>query len=299
MNKKIKSIKSIRLINRIDSIYDEEIQIREVPASLEFYDENGRIIEETNYSASGDLNEKYQYFYNKNNFIIKKNTFLTEDEIAEEKNIERDEKGNILSYQVKYMDGSIDIANYQYENELLRQILVKDEDDEISLKHEFNYDENLNLIWEKKQDEFGFEYEITRVYSDKLLTKEVKKLFREEVELESNYVYGANKQLIEKKTKADNGIVFEHVLNEYDSENRNIKSIIIDDNAKTIVYNKFDKDSNEITQYAEDENGNRIHRIEREFENGLLMKSNVEIYGPENRLQTKYSVIKKYEFYDV
>jgi len=299
MTKNIKSIQSFRIVHRLDSIHDSEIQIKEIPSSYELFDENGNLIEEVNYSATGDLNEKYQYFYDENNWIIKKHLFLSEDEVAEIKTISRDENGNIQSYEIEYMDKSIDKADYSYENGLLKQILVEDEDGEISLKHEFNHDENSNVIWEKKQDEFGLEFEINRVFSDNLLIKEVKKLFREDLELESVFEYDNENQLIQKKTTANNGMVLEHSINEYDEKNRNSKSTIIDDDVKTFVFNKFDDDSNEVLQYAEDEAGNRVHKIEREFDAGLLKKSDVEIYGPENRLQTKYSIIKKYEFFEV
>lgn len=297
-DKKVKQIEVFKEFIILDSIHDDDLQTKEALSSVNKFDENGNLIYELNNDADGNFIEKYEYEYDENNHIVKKISYMDGDEIAELKTISRNEDGKIQHYELKYFDGSSDIANYTYdEKDNLLKIESKDEDGDISLLHEFEYDEESNIVVEKKTDDFGAEFELNNTYENGKITKEIKQKFREDITTTTNFEYDEEGRISSKKVVADNGLVFENINYEYNDDGKTSKITIIDDEFPQYVYFEYDNKGNQLAQTAKDAKGNLIHKVNRVYEDGILKETNFEIYGPEFRLQSKYKEVNKYTYY--
>ena len=181
MTKKIKSEK----IYRVEIIPEQEeepvIENGTLQSHYE-YDENGNPGLEIQYDTDGILTEKNEYTYDGSGKVSGILIYDENGEVLERKSIERDEKGNILSEKVHYLDGSYDTLNYIYEDgKFIEKKLVDDEgvleavekysysgdnllrvekineEGELVYKHENEYDENgvlkASSVWSSEDGE--------------------------------------------------------------------------------------------------------------------------------------------------
>ena len=188
-NKRIRTATATRLQITLKSIHDEELQEVELPTSYKEYDEEGHLIKEVSWDDSGSLSEKYDYVY-ANGRKVEEISYLDEEDIAEHHRFEYD-GDKIAKAHISYMDGTEEVCNYTYENDLLVKKESIDEDGDEGEKEFFLYEEGQLIRYEKHGD-FGEEEVTTQKWDNKKLIERDQRLLLEEDRVLINNEYNNN-----------------------------------------------------------------------------------------------------------
>ncbi|MDA3912451.1 MAG: hypothetical protein PF448_13945 [Bacteroidales bacterium] len=129
-------------------------EINEDPIKSEFieYDQAGNIVLSIKYDEEGNIIEKSEFTYDNDNRKLTEKQYLSEDEIAEEHRFTYDDKGELSEIHTDYAEGYSSTRKIQYnpkENERIE--LEIDEDDEMEEKHVFKYHETHGKLTERAE----------------------------------------------------------------------------------------------------------------------------------------------------
>lgn len=193
--------------------------------SLIEFDENGNEIRREIYAGPQFLETKTIYSYNIKGLLIEEINYGENEEETDRTNIERDDDGNPLKTIITYADSSKTIKSYKREDNN-KTITVSEESDEgefeslekifLDLKgniiQRISYDEEENII--EKHD---FEYN-----DNNDIIKEISFTGKEKVS-ETHFIYDEKNNIIKRIILNSEGELIDRALYKYDENGRNIE----------------------------------------------------------------------------
>jgi len=78
----------------------------------EYWNENGNLLKEIEYNEEGLLISKNVFDYNEKNFLINEKNYIDNEELSQERIINRNGAGLTIKERINFMDGSHTIKNY-------------------------------------------------------------------------------------------------------------------------------------------------------------------------------------------
>lgn len=299
----IKSIKSVSLY-RYDilenGLADEIENWGDFIQTKTEYAADNRITKEITFGHWGEPDEVIEYEYDENDLLKEERYFHGGEEVSESVIYIRDANRNIISELHRFLDGSEDVTDYQY-------------------------DEQSRLISKIQTDSEGsVERQEFYQYSGELLVSESIEEINSNLVTKNSYSYN-NEGILEQSEQfiSDDG-KSERTVNQFDESGKRIKALkyntqdklieitrynyqdnllqeIEDENQKGKSYIKFyyDEQGNITTQEEMNENGEVISTIERTFdEDGRLLEATIYIDGLNYRPNQHYMIRYAYEFFE-
>lgn len=297
MEKKVKSVTLHKTDFVAGDVTAETLSEKTYKYSYTEFDAAGNPVKEIRYNQGGGIEEKYEYGYDENGKRISETDYLDEHEIAERKKIIRDEKGDIISVEVHYQDGSVDTTTYSYnqEGKPVEKTTTNDEG-EVEMKEVNEYD--MGKLVKKEQTEEG-----------ELILRETYH-YREDGNIESSARWTLAEDILFENKFDKKGNIVES--KKYD-EDRNLLGVTrydIDENGKvtgmaeetgfgiTRTSIEYDESGNPVKQEELDPEGNLLSRIERKFdENGNVTESRVFIDFMGRAVNQNYLIRYEYEYH--
>lgn len=300
MKKSIKTETIFKINTVIENINSEELNLKENKYSYKEINKEGNITLEINYDAFGAVAEKIVRTFDDNSNLIEEIYYDEGEEIAERKTYERADDGALKFEYTHYLDGSADTLSYQYDNEknIVSKVL-KDDEDYVESTEKFEYknnklvkkevfDENNNLTEKEtyEYDENGNVIEYFNQDNDKYNEFRIVNKYDEAGSRTKSLKYNSRKQLIQKSTFS------------VDEKNRVTKIIEEDPKGVTTTYLKYDNKSNVIFQEEFNANNEINSRVERKFdEDSNILESKGFIDMHSMGINQNYILKYKYEFF--
>lgn len=269
--------------------------------SVAEFDRNGLTTSRSSYSADGLLSERYAWEYDQNGQVTSEIYSTEEAEPSETITYHRDENGRVISETKKYLDESVDVTTYQYDNEgkLAEKVTVDDEGvtgarekfewkDGFLAKHEITDEEGNRVLAE----EF-----LTDARGNVLEHKRVNEESGENFRIVTKYDE-SNRKISEKLYNENNHLV-ESTRYIPDEQGRIAASVVKSDQGENTTRHWFDERGYELGQEETDLDGNLIFRVEHSLnESNQLAFSNVFISGNGQRMGQHYELKYEYEWFD-
>jgi hypothetical protein len=265
------------------------------------FDRKGNLTEQSVYSQDGVLVERTVNEYDENGFLVREKFFVEEFEPSEEKSYERDENGMVIRELKHYIDGSVDITNYNYDSQhrIISKITINDEgeteqtvineyrDDFLASTRILDGDGNVLKLDEFKYDEKGNSVEHKRFDADSG---------------DNAFVvthYNSHGRKLEEIGFDEEGDEVSKTLYSED-ESGNLLSIIEENPHKDVVIKfTYDERGNAILQEEVDNEGRQLVSVKREFNtDNNLVRSEVYIDGQGKTLPQHYEIKFEYTFFE-
>lgn len=273
--KQIRSTTLFKYDYIIEDINADQIELKGAKYSYTEFDEKGNVLQEVRYNKSGGIEEKYGNNYNELGQLIEEIIYLSNDEIAQHKTFEYNQKGSIEKAYKHYQDESKDTIGYYYENDLIIRKTTTDSDGEEEIREEFEY-KNKKLVARKV-----FEFE--------------------ELVLDETFDYDNSENLVEqtKWTKEDQDSKYYNVFNEKGNLIKTLTSNIQDQvlakseyfysdqgllekieeesiHGKNTTVLEYDEHNNSTLQIEKDQHGEINNKAVRKYdENNDVVESEV------------------------
>lgn len=269
--------------------------------SVAEFESNGLTTSRSSYSADGVLSERYVWEYDKNGQVTSEIYFTEETEPSETITYQRDENGLVMRETKKYLDESVDVTTYQYDDErrLAEKVTVDDEGvtgmrekfvwkDGFLVKHEITDEEGNRVLAEEfVNDARG------NVLEHKRVNEEAGENFRIVTKYDDS-----NRKISEKLYNEDNQLV-ESTHYIPDKHGRIATSVVTSEQGENTTRHWFDERGYELGQEETDNDGNLIFRVEHSLnENNQLAFTNVFISGNGQRMGQHYELKYEYEWFD-
>lgn len=298
----MKSIKSITINNAFVN-QDGETEY-EFLSSLTRMDQNGKVLEEINWSDQDTLESKSSFVYDDEGHLLEEAAFLNEEDVSDQKKYIYDSDGRISRIEVQYGDGSLSKQVFEYkggktlmtitdengefegseerifnENGNIVEYTRKGPENETESQYLYQYDENQNLTASVELDRDG-DIRVKRIYEYDEKNRRISDTgynLAGEVIYSRTYLYNDADQ-IEEETVDEYTIVFE-----YDDSGRD---------SRHLTYKNDDLESIKLFRYNEDgllaeeisvQSGERYtivpHLLSEENTNFLSRKYSYEFYS--------------------
>ncbi len=234
--------------------------------SLREFDKDGNLLLEISYSTEGGINEKNEFQYDRSGKLAKSLIYGDDDEPLESKVIYRDEKQKILKEEIIYLDGSIDIVEYRYQDESLKEKIQKTDEDEIELREVFDYQGDDLKHYERYDEDGRLVYRLDNTFEENKISQteifstengeSTKQLvyFNDSGRREAELRYNSQGKLVEKNT-------FEE-----DEEGRVISMTEENLSGKNTTTMSYNNEGRLVSQEETDVNGQLISHLEREYD---------------------------------
>lgn len=294
--KKIHRIESKRFnyIKRLGQA--SEIQVIEFPNAVKEFDENGNVLLDLQFDNHGNISEKIEFAY-KEGKLIKKTTYIDEDEVADISNYHYDTTAKLSYVIVEFIDGTQDKIVYKYNSN--GNLINKASEDGEGSQEEMRYENNL-LVYHKIVDDFDeLEREEFRTYSiDGKLVEMRLRTFNE-----------GDLQTVEVVCDAEGRTTREMVFNSksrklaeknlsYDSFGNLIKIVSNDENGLSTLEMIYDSNNNEIEQIETNDDGEIQHQVKRTYsaENEVI-RSEIQIFNYGRAIDLHYVIETNYTYF--
>lgn len=294
--KKVHRIESKRLnyIKRIGQ--SSEIQVVEVPSAFKEFDENGNVILDMLYDNHGNISEKIEFAY-LNGKLIKKTTYIDEDEVADISHYSYNNQGKLEYAIIEFIDGSKDKILYNYDAN--GNLIHKASEDGEGSQEEMRYENNL-LVYHKIVDDFDeLEREEFRTYSNEGKLVEMRLRTFNEGDLQTVEV------ICDAEGRAVKEIIFnsksrklgEKILS-YDSKGNLVKIVSNDENGLSSLEMMYDGFNNEIEQIETNEEGEVQHHVKRTYnELNEVVHSEIKIFNYGRAIDLHYVIETNYTYF--
>lgn len=214
-------------------------------ASHTEFDEGGRVISQSSFSAGGLLAEKVVMAYDSDGRVVHETYYVDDEDPSEEKSYEYDAEGKIMKQLKHYLDGSADVTHYEYnESGLLIEKRTVDDEDMVDSRETF--------VWEEG-----------RLVTHLLVDAEENQLLRED------FKYDGKGNMVEHVKDDDAAGEFFRLVVEYNSDGRKIWEKLYDDQGKL-----FD-----TTWFEEDEQGRVVQTVEESSKSRKVKHFNFDDRG--------------------
>lgn len=298
MKKKIKSNTLYRISTLVKGPGGEETETRRYKYSYSEYTEDGQMLVDIRYNEDGEVEEKYVNKYDSSGRLSEELTYLTEDEIAEHKSYERDEKGQIFRAFKHYQDGEKDTIHYtrdeagnlvekvtidSYNEEEARET-IEYKENKITHRSVFEYDE-LTL-----EESFTYDPDGNMSGHTKWSTEDEDSRFVSEFDTSGNLVRAMRYSMKDE--------LLSRVVYTYEG---NLLTLIVDESTtgKNTTTLKYDAKGNLTEQVEVNKNGQINNQANRKYnENGEVSESEVFINYHGRGVNQHYVLEYAYEYYD-
>ncbi len=284
----------------LKSASDDELEELEYLFAKTQFNKDGKVINEKQYNASGQLMQEYIYKYNESGFLVEEILQEEDGMIAVHKTWEVDDKGKILREFHHYMDETYDTLTFFYDDQgkpikketidpdgdlesieqltwdgdHITQVLMQDADGDVLSEKKTRYDDQGNIIEVEEYD------------------GSVGESSKKEIEY---YPSGNQKQVL---TYNDSGQLVEKVQMKEDAEKRIVQVVEETTARKNTINFSFDGKGNIIHQEEFDRNGELAGKVNRVYdENNRLLSSKVFIRGDGRGLSRNYTLRQEYVYY--
>ncbi len=300
MKKLIKSITSYREDYLLKNAQTDKIDTKKFKLSYTEYNKQDKIIEDIRYNQDGSIEQMYKYRYDDKGQMIEETLSYSEDETAEKRTFELDDKGLVKKEFRPYLDGSVDtlVYNYDSENNLIEKTII-DSDNDIDSKEVFEYN-NKKLTKESayegtdnlisyniyKYDEAGNRVETIKWEAEDNKKIKIVDCFNEKGSRTKSLVYNSLNQLISKTI--------------FIEENDKIIQIIEENQYKKDTTNIiYDKKGNIIEEKEYNIKNQLNHKVTKEYnDNNDIIESAVFIDRHEQGINQDYVVRYEYEMFE-
>ena len=284
----------------LKSASDDELEELEYLFSKTVFNEDGKVINEKQYNARGELIQEYIYKYSGSGFLIEE--ILQEEDgiIAVHKTWDLDDKGKILREFRHYMDETFDTVTFFYDDKgkLIKKETI-DPDGDLENIEELTWDDGYIARMLVKDADGNVLSEKNTRYDDKGNIIEVEEYdgsvgdsSKKEIEY---YPSGNQKQVL---TYNDSGQLVEKVQMKEDAEKRIVQVVEETTARKSIINFTFDEKGNIINQEEFNRNGELVGKVSRIYdEHNMLISSKVFIHGDGRGLSRNYTLRQEYLYY--
>lgn len=255
------------------------------------------LLEET-WDASGQLTERYIKAYDDLGRLVKESLYQDEEEMAEERQLEYDAEGRLDKERRQYLDGSISVTSYSYD-EQGRRLVAKcvDEEGEEESVEETAYRGNAKA-WEKRT-EYG-----EPVWSREWKEDEKGRIIRyrledhaEETLMEHEYLFDSDDRLSEERVYR-NGRLIQIRRQTYDAEGRIVSVYNQNERGEETAAFEYDAQGRQLAQEVRDGDGNFLHEVLRTYDGeGNILTSAVRMTDPSTGAEHSYRLDYHYEYY--
>lgn len=291
--RKIKSISKFITTYNLTTTYDDTVEETKRFLSYIEYDMNGNTCCDKTYNEEGICENYCKRVYNENHQMAEEylfemeedipyesrknkfdeNGFLIESEVnyLEEKVLEKfsyNKNGNLIEKTIVYPDGYSYIENkYSWKNDLLVEECDFQDEDSMSIRKIYMYDEKNRLVALEEHD-FNQDNKITEnyEYNDFGMTQQTVLNFKGEIMIKRNFTYDENGLMLERIVETPSQFI--RYIFEYDENNLLVKESRLNKDEliltlKEISYNE-DKEEIEANVYSRNivENNDELMLIE-------------------------------------
>jgi|AntAceMinimDraft_17_1070374.scaffolds.fasta_scaffold06264_6 antitoxin component YwqK of YwqJK toxin-antitoxin module len=283
MKKLIKSITSYRKDYLLKNAQTNKIDTKEFKLSYTEYNRQNKIVKDIRYNQDGSIEQMYKYRYNDKGQMIEETLSYSENEIAEKRTFELDDKGLVKKEFRPYLDGNVDtlVYNYDSENNLIEKTII-DSDNNIDSKDVFEYN-NKKITKESVYEEADnlISYNIYKYDEAGNIVETIK------WEAEDNKKIKIVDFFIEKGSRTKSLV--------YNSLNQLIsKTIFIEENDRIIQVLEEDQYKKDTTNITYDKKGNIIEEKEYNIKNQLNHKV-IKKYNDNNDIIESAVFIDRHE----
>ena len=225
-----------------------------------------------------------------------------EDEVLTEwRELVRNEEGRVDKELLHYLDGSIDVIEYSYNeaNQLISRIQTNS-DEEIE-KQENNVYEDGKLIKEEIIDQDGNVTVLnTYSYAEKgILEESIHELFNDGKSTRLIHAFdeaGRRQKSLRYNDKNQLVEISRYVIDDMD---RVVQIEDEDQHKKSLTTIEYDDAGNIVSQLERDKNDEIISSVERRYsQDNRVLESKVYMSGQGHRQDQEYTLIYKYEYFE-
>jgi YD repeat-containing protein len=265
MSKIIKSEKIFRAPFHKEN-EDEPMLSEKALQSYNEYDPQGNLLLEISYDPEGSITEKNEYAWDAAGRLIRSVIYGDDGEILEKTEIHRDGKGNPVQEFIHYLDGSVDKVEYRYENELLKEKIQHNEDDEQESRETYDYEDGRIVLLERYDEEDRLVYQAKNTFENGVIresriwssvegeTYTLVTLFNKEGRRLEECRYDEKEKMIERN------------LYEEDDKGRVIKVVEEDRNRKNTTELEYNDKDLLVYQVETDVHGQVVSEVHREYD---------------------------------
>lgn len=290
-----------RTVETIDFVIDNErgteVETHAYRSEHVTFNDKGDVLTEESWDFQGQLNERYTREYDGEGRLSK--VCLHQDGIgvAEERELEYGDNQKLVGEILKYQDGSISKTTYNYDDSGNRtSVLCQDEDGEEEFREEMEYDKDGNRLGHKRYDygelswAKGWEYDGDGNVVKTMETDE------HGDSVERNYTIGKEGEILEEREYREGKLVA--VRQQSFDKNGNIVRILNEDTGsfEKVVFS-YDQAGNQVLQEGFNREGEKLHRVEREYdEHNNVKETRVWMFDLVSGLTRRYSLRYQYEY---
>ncbi len=302
MDKKIKRLTVYRTNLVLNSAADDEPSLKEFIVSESHYEPVfGKLLKETQYNESGQVDQVMAYSYNENGFVTSEELLEADGSILEKKTWQPGTEGRIAREFVHYADGSADRIEYEYDE--MGRVIKKvrfDEDDLIESVELFDYEaDRLSreaLLGSK--GEMLAETIFTFNESGKV-HELISNNAEEDIWVRKVYRYNEAGQPVSVTTFNKHGEPVARITYENDELGRPRQITEENRRQKNTVEMEYNERGEIIFQEEKDLNGEVTNRIERIYDSGgFLAESQILVRNFQQGISRQYTLRNEYFFFD-
>jgi YD repeat-containing protein len=298
MTKKIKSI-AVYKYDHQEGIPINEQDDKGYKYGFTEMNDQGNIILDEKYNATGGIEDKSVHNYNDKGHLIEEFIFMQDDEIADHRTYEPDENGNIIRELKHYADGTTDTIEYKLDEQ--GQILEKtttDSDNEIEAKEIYTYQNNK--LTGKEEYEYGKLVAKESIsYDNSGMSIENSKWQMDGEVRRNKYVWDENGRLEKVLTYNEKDKLISKSL--YSYNDRNMVTEIDEENlrGRTITTMMYDEQGNVIEQTESNGQGGINNTVSRKFNDRndvIATKVFIDLHG--TGINQEYTLRYEYEYFE-
>ena len=275
MEPKIKSKKTYIL-----TADNEKILVKE-----ELWDEKGNLLEQTDYHLDGSVENKQVFVFDDKGRLINEKNFIDNEELSEERIINRNADGLIVSERINYMDGSHTIKKYSRPEK--KSIIIESIDSEEGLEstEKIKTDDKHRVVLREVYDEENrLSLKEENLFDrDRLIEK---RIFSEEDGTTIEKFEFSGENLIAHKVFSQDNNLINATTYQYDEKNR-------------LTAQKYSSGYSIQFEYNEDKNS----KIEKYIQPNGIIEYQQEVFIDENGLEIeaqnfRQTMVYEYTFFD-
>lgn len=298
MSKKIKSITVYKYDHQAGIPINEQDDKGHKYSFTEMNDQ-GNVTLDVKYNAAGGIEDKFVHNYNDKGHLIEEFIFMQDDEIADHKTYEPDEKGNIIRELKHYADGTTDTIEYKLDEQ--GKILEKtttDSDNEIEAKEIYTYQNNK--LAGKEEYEYGeLVAKESILYDDSGKSIENSKWQIDGEVHRNKYTWDENGRIEKVLTYNEKDKLISKSLYSYNDKNKVTEIDEENLRGRTITTMTYDEQGNAVEQTEANGQGEINNTVSRKFNDRndvVETKVFIDLHG--SSINQEYTLRYEYEYFE-
>jgi len=266
-----------------------------------FHETWDKPISEIQYDPSGRVEQRTDYQYDDQGFMIREVLREGDGEVVEERSFEPDGQLRVKKAFRHYADGSYDQEEFFYDasGQLVKKVLSDDEG-VLERQEVYEYGEGRLLRETHTGGDGELLSDTTYLYNEGGLLEEVHLSNPEEgLELQRVHQYNEAGRRLATRVYDGEGELVERYLFELNEQGHPATVVEENRSKKNTTHLQYDAEGHVVFQEETDLNGALANRVERNYDGeGRLLESRVRALDPRTGLQHHYIVRNEYEFFE-